>query len=183
MLNRENDTIFDLYNTTAGQSTGGFNGSFSPNGHLPHHAMDNLTSTSYLNYGHLGGTNKTVFGPGVGTGFLVIPSIRSTTVARTLHFATANASSDRDPLTVTLEGSKSRNLTELHSSSSWKLIYSGPTGINATRPPARNTYGAEQHLNNTQAYASYRLLITSQRGNRTDAVEYSEAQIHGDIWP
>ena len=188
ILNRVNDTIVGLFNTTAGGSTGGstgdFNDTYSPFGNLPQHAMDNLTSTSYVNYGRLGGANKSaVVGPGVGTGFLVIPLISNMTVARALRFATASNNSDRDPLTVTLEGSRASNLTALNSNSSWILIYCGPSGINVTHPQDRQTFGAVQNLTNMQSYASYRLLIASQRGNLTDAVEYSEAQIIGDVWP
>lgn len=184
ILNSVNDTIVGLFNTTAGGSTGGsthdFNDTYSPFGNLPQHAMDNLTSTSYLNYGQMGGANKSaVVGPGVGTGFLVIPSFSNMTVARALRFATAGNNSNRDPLTVTLEGSRAANLTTLHSNSSWRLIYRGPTGINDTHLRVRQTFVADQNLNNMQSYASYRLLITSQRGNLTDAVEYSEAQIIG----
>jgi hypothetical protein len=180
MLNGVNDTLVALFNTTAGRSTGRFNATYAPLGHSPRHAMDNLTSTSYLNYGHLGGANISAVAPGVGTGFLVIPSISNRTVAHALHFATASNNSDRDPLTVTLEGSRATNLYALHLNSSWTLIYSGSTGISST-PRTRETFGAEQALNNTLSYASYRLLITSQRGNWSDAVQYSEAQILGYI--
>lgn len=119
-------------------------------------------------------------GPGIGTGFLVIPSISSSTLACGLLFATAKDNPHRDPITVTLEGSNATNVTTLDHGSSWTLIYNGSTGINETSHPGFETNGTVQIFENTKRFSSYRLLITSQRGI-ADAVQYSEARIMGYI--
>ena len=175
-----NDIIVGLYNTTAGRSTGGLNGQYG-NGHmLPKYAMDNSTFTKYFNYGHKGGFNKKVDNAGAGTGFLVIPSISNSTLACGLIFATGNDRSDRDPITVTLEGSNASAMESLHNGASWTLIYNGSTGIDTVNDPGRLKYGAQQNFSNTIHFSSYRLLISSQR-NFSDAVQYSEARIMGYV--
>jgi hypothetical protein len=179
-LNQVNDTIIGLYNTTAGESTGGFNGTYSRVYEMPKYAMDGLVITKYLNFGHRGGPNLVVNGPGIGTGFLVIPSISNSTLACGLLFATANDNPQRDPINVTLEGSNALTIEALNRGSSWTLIYNGSTGIDTISN--RSTYGILQNFSNTKHFASYRLLITSQRGNG-DAVQYSEARIMGYILP
>ena len=138
-------------------------------------AFDNNVSTKYLNFGGTGHSGGNLFQPGVGSGFYVTPSISNASVATGLLFATANDVPNRDPLTVTLEGS---NSDSLDSASSWTLIYTGPTGINATINPGRQIYVQPQYFYNTVAYSSYRLLVTSQRGN-VSCVQYAEAQIIG----
>ena len=178
VLNQASDRIIGLYNTTAGRSTGGFNGTYSSVSEFPSSAMDNSTTTKYLNFGLTGGPGAVVYGPGIGTGFIVTPSISSSTLARGLLFATANDVPNRDPLTVTLEGSNMVTIAALNLGSSWTLIYSGATGINPTTDPGRSAYGTRQNFPNTIYYSSYRLLITSQRGNDS-SVQYSEARILG----
>jgi hypothetical protein len=176
-LNQVNDTIIGLYNTRAGGSTGGINGTYPPN-EAHKYAMDDSPETKYLNFGHKGDPQSLVDEPGIGTGFLVIPSVSNSTLACGLLFTTANDNSYRDPITVTLEGSNATSLTELHLDSSWTLIYNGSTGIDANN--SRKTNGTQQNFQNAKRFASYRLLITSKRGVG-DAVQYSEARIMGYI--
>ncbi len=175
-----NDTIIGLYNTTAGGSTGGFNGTYASPSQMPQQAMDDSLTTKYLNTGQLGGYNKSVNGPGIGTGFLVIPSISNSTIACGLLFATADDDPNRDPITVTLEGSNETLIEALNNGSSWTLIYSGSTGINAVNSPDRKTNGTQQNFPKKGPFASYRLLITSKR-NDSNSVQYSEARIMGYI--
>jgi hypothetical protein len=176
-ITRAGDNIVGLYNTAAGGSTGGKNGLFSTSAEYPDKAIDNLTSTKYFNYGMGGGSNTVINAPGVGTGFYVTPAISNTSVAISLCFATGNDRPNRDPITVTLEGS---NSNALDNGSSWTLIYSGPTGISATIDPGRMQYVPQQNFSNIIAYQSYRLLVTSQRGPEW-AVQYSEAEIIGYV--
>ncbi len=68
----------------------------------------------------------------------------------------------------------------LNSGSSWTLIYSGPTDINASVDPGRLTYVTQQNFSNTIAFSSDRFLVTSKRGT-DDSVQYSEACIIGYI--
>jgi len=100
-------------------------------------------------------------------------------VTRGLHFTTANDAANRDPITVTLEGSNETSIDMLQMASSWTLIYNGSTGISATVDPGRNTYVTPQNFTNTKAFVSYRLLVTSQRGADI-GTQYSEAQILGE---
>ena len=179
-VTKSGDRIIGLYNTTAGRSTGGFNGTYSSVNEYPLSAIDANTSTKYLNFGYKGCPRCIVYGPGIGTGFFVTPSISNATIARALLFATGNDSPNRDPITVTLEGSNASTITMLHQGSSWTLIYNGSTGISQTIDPGRETYVIQQNFSNTTPYSSYRLLITSQRGN-DNSVQYSESRIIGYV--
>ena len=162
-----------IYSTTAGGSTGGSNGMYSTTAEQPPSAIDSNVNTKYLNFG--GGSSS-----GIDSGFYVIPTISSTSIARALLFATANDVPDRDPLTVTLEGSHVSSGSALDLGTSWTLIYSGPTGIDPTVDPGRTLYVAQQSFANMVAYASYRILVTSKRGS-VNCVQYAEAQIIGYI--
>ena len=140
-------------------------------------AFDNNVLTKYLNFGGTGYGGATLFQPGARSGFYVTPSVSNASVAIGLLFATANDELNRDPLTVTLEGS---NNNLLDAGSSWTLIYTGPTGINAIMDPGRQIYAPPQYFYNTVAYRSYRLLVTSQRGSDC-SVQYAEAHIIGFV--
>lgn len=140
----------------------------------PLYAIDNSTSTKYLNFGvNSGGITATQ--PGLNTGFYVSPVSSNASVAIGLLFATAFDAPDRDPITVTLEGTNATGTAALNLGSSWTLLYSGPTGINATSVANRSMYVTPQIFSNTRAFRSYRLLVTSQRAN-DNSVQYAEAQ-------
>lgn len=158
-ITQSGDPIYGPYNTAAHGSTGGFGGMFSSSDEEPPMAIDGVLNMKYLNFGNYNsnGMSNTV---GVNTGFYVTPQISAYSVACGILFATANDSPNRDPLTITLQGT---NSTVLNSSYSWILIYSGPTGIDPVNNPNRSTYGTLQLFSNTRAYQSYRLLVTSQR--------------------
>jgi len=166
-LNSLGDEIIGLYNTTAGASTGTFDDLYSNTEELPKFAMDNLTATKYFNYGR------------IGSGFVVIPAISKSSVACGLLFATANDNPNRDPITVTLEGSNASDINAVRLGTNWTLIYKGPTGISAVMN--RKTYGLQQTFKNEKQFASYRLLISSIRVDGADAVQYSEARIIGYV--
>ena len=170
MLNSVNDTMFHVYNTTAGQITNDFYWMNMSHNFSLQHAMDNKTSTSYFIDSSMDGMNS---------GFIVIPSIYNVTIACAIRFATGNRTSMYDPLRITLEGSKDTEIDTLLYNNTWMLIYNGSTGINATGSPPRQSFGTQQTFNNTYWFASYRLLITEKRENQTGPIEYSEAQIIG----
>ncbi|CAF1071957.1 unnamed protein product [Rotaria sp. Silwood1] len=151
-ITRPGDTIIGVYNTTA----------------VPLLEVKMVGTGDY---------NVVAPAPGVGTGFYVTPAISNASITISLLFATANDSPNRDPITVTLEGS---NANALDNGSSWTLIYSGSTGISHTADPGRMVYVTRQNFSNTIAYRSYRLLVTSQRAPEW-GVQYSEAQIIGYI--
>lgn len=170
------DTIIGLYNTSAGQSTGGYDGLYASSVELPPQAMDDNVNTKYVNNGINGSFTANLLNPGANTGFFVIPSVSNASLAVAVRFATANDYPNRDPITITLEGSNESNTTALHLGSSWTLIYNGSTGLLPVN--ARRTYGVQQNFSNTQRFRSYRLLITTQR-DLTDCVQYSESVIIG----
>ncbi|CAF1515991.1 unnamed protein product [Rotaria sordida] len=170
------DPIVGLYNTSTGQSTGGYNGRYSNSAEDPPNAIDGLLNTKCLNFGVQDNDGFMLYNPGVNTFFFVTPTISNASVAVALLFATADEFPYRDPLTVTLEGTNATDVEALHLGSSWTLIYSGPTGID----PARNTYMQQQDFSNTIAFRSYRLLVTSQEG-LSNSVQYAEAQILGHV--
>lgn len=172
-ITRAGDPINGLYNTVAGGPTGGYEGRYSPYSETPNNTLDNDLTTKYLNYGTNGSMNAWQYQPGKNTGFYVSPTISNASVANGLIFGTGNDYPERDPLTLTLEGT---NSTSLNSSASWTLIYNGSTGIDAVNAPNRSTWGVLQVFSNTFAYRSYRLLMTSQR-NVSDSIQYSETHL------
>ena len=177
VIARAGDSIVGVYNTTAGGPTGARGGSVSFFSEEPPQAIDNNVNTKYLNFGSL--TIPYVPGQilGIGTGFYVTPNISNASIAIALRFATGNDEPDRDPLTVTLEGT---NSTALDLGTGWGLLYNGSTGINPTADPGRKTFVPQQNFSNSIAYRSYRLLVTSQR-NAAWCVQYAESQIIGYI--
>ena len=177
LITRAGDTIVGLFNTTAGKSTGGKDGRFAKSNELPAQAIDDSVGTKYLNYGGIGGHSIINNAPGVDTGYYVTPAISNASVAVGVCFATANDAPNRDPITITLEGTNSDALDD---GSSWSFIYNGSTGISPTDDPGRMTFVAQQNFSNSIAYKSYRLLVTSQRGPDS-CVQYSEAQIIGYV--
>ena len=156
-IKRAGDPIVGLYNTTADGSM----------------AIDGSLHIKYLNYGSNGSLGITMSQPGENTGFYVTPSIRNGSAACGPLFATANDRSALDSLTVTLEGT---NEIILNASSNWTLLYNDPTGIDPLIVPNRSVYGVIQLFSNTIAFRSYRLLVTSQRGDQ-DFTQYAESQI------
>ncbi|CAF3074528.1 unnamed protein product [Rotaria sp. Silwood2] len=145
-ITRPGDTIVEVYNTTAGASTGGKNGRYSATIEQPDQAIDNSTSTEYFNFGGTGDYNLVAPAPGVDTGFYVTPAITYASIAISLLFATTNDSSNSDPITVALEES---NVDTLDNGLSWTLIYNGSTGISFIVNPDRMVYVAKQNFSNT----------------------------------
>ncbi|UJR18959.1 hypothetical protein I4U23_022088 [Adineta vaga] len=173
-ITRSGDPIIGLYGTKAGGPTGGLNGRFTTiSSERPSSAIDNNVNTKYVNYGNYSYINGNFSQAGRDTGFYVTPTRITFSVANGIIFATASDYPERDPLTVTLEGT---NSTALNSSSSWTLLYTGATGIDPVTAPARQTNGTLQVFSNSIAFRSYRLLITSQRSYQ-DSVQYAEANI------
>lgn len=77
---------------------------------------------------------------------------------------------------MTIEGSNQMG-TALSQGSSWTLIYNGTTGLDDD--PDRKNIGVMILLPmNLKIFSSYRLLITSKRGNG-NLVQYSELQLFG----
>ena len=177
------DPITGIYQTLVGgnsiTSSVGTNTGQYPAAEAPQFAIDNSTATKYLNFGN-GNQNTSAAGKGVGTGFFVTPA-SGFSVLTGVHFAAANDSPERDPLTITIEGTTATS--NLNLGSSWTLIYSGPTGL--ATDPGRNTFGPIQSFLNGAAYTSYRVLISSERDAPINAnsVQYSEIELIGHLVP
>jgi len=86
-------------------------------------------------------------------------------------FGTNTQYSQRDPLTITIEGSN-LNGSALTLGSSWTLIYNGNSGL--LSDPGRSAWGTFQTLGSVSiSFQSFRVLVTSKRGLETCA-SYSE---------
>jgi hypothetical protein len=112
----------------------------------PPNSIDNNQGNKYLNFLQSG------------AGFIVTPSAIS--VLTGVRFSTGNDAPERDPFTITIEGTNSPNPTTTLNSS-WTLIYNGVTGL--ATDPGRNTFGATASFVNTLPFTSYRLLIQTVR--------------------
>ncbi|CAF1185805.1 unnamed protein product [Rotaria sordida] len=180
LLTTSNDRIVGIFNTVAGGNTnpasmdGNDAGSYYPK-ESPEHAIDNNVWTKYNNQGN-GPQSLSSPTKGVGTGFIVTPQY-GLSIVTSFQFATGNDRPQRDPLTITLEGT---NVTSDDQSigKNWKLIYMGETGLKID--PGRSSFGKRQTLNNTMAAKSYRLIVTSQRLPE-HSVQYSEAHLYGNV--
>ena len=172
------DHITGLYNTTAGCSTGGSNGTYPDCQEAPQYAIDDNVGTKYVNFGSGGCVGCTPARYGEKTGFYTTAANGTATVATGLLFATGNDSPNRDPIIVTLEGSNATSDADLNMGSSWTRIYNGSSGL--ATDPGRKSYGVTQRFSNTLAFRSYRLLVSLQRGD-DNAVQYSEAKILGNF--
>ena len=143
----------------------GGNGTQEP----PANALDGDTGSKY--FCHVQNGTKA---PGVDTGLLITPKIGSSIVTG-LQFDTADDMPDRDPMTVTLEGSNDPQAST-EGFKDFSLIYEGTSGLDSD--PDRGNEGEQIIFPNTTAYKTYRLLITKTRAP-TDATQYGEVILFG----
>lgn len=181
LLTTTNETVYGVWNTTAGSNSLLSSCCISSGcyftGEEPQMAFDQLNSTKYTSFGVC---NNLQVGPacGLNTG-LYLTLQRGLSLLRTVRFSTGTDISERDVLTVTIEGS-SESSTALMYGSSWSLIYNGSSGLeNVT---TRSTFGPTQLLSNNYMWCnSYRILSTSKRGNASSA-HYSEIELFGYLF-
>ena len=171
-----NETMFGVWNTTAGgdsiPATPGYSvGNFVPV-QTPTQAFDRNFSTKYVSFSAYSmGTSNT--NSGINTGLYLTPQ-RGPSLLTAIQFCTANDYEERDPLTMTIEGSNQTS-SALTYGSSWTLIYNGTTGLEGVTN--RSVYGPVVLLSyNSIWYASYRFFITSKRA-ALDGVQYSELEL------
>ena len=167
--------IVGLWSTTLGgnglQSTTGSSTGDYPSTESPPLCIDGNPSTKYLSFGDCPGSSSPLTCAS-NTGFHLTPLI-GPTIVRAVQIQTPFDSPDRDPLTMTLEGSNQTG-SALFSGSSWISIYSGLTGL--AMDPGRSTFGVKQVFSNSIAYTSYRVLMTSKRGS-SNSIQYAEIQL------
>jgi len=173
------DTIAPLKQTTKGRSNvlaeaGDFGGT-SSNDEQAANAIDGNLGTKYFNKAQNDDGSA-----GVDTGLVVTPHLGATVVTG-IQFATANDMPDRDPLTITLEGSNATDADKAKGKG-FTLIYKGPSGL--TKDPGRSNWGQVIAFANTGSYKTYRVLITQVRGgDNADATQFSEVKLVGLAGP
>jgi len=174
-----NETVYGIWNTVAGGNStlslpGTSIGSYYPS-EMPSNILDKNINTKYTNFGPC---NYNIFQTAVNCGVqsgLYLTLQRGAILLLGVRFCTALSLPNRDPITITIEGSNQTS-TALMLGSSWTLIYNGSTGLSSN--PGRGIYGPTQSFSNSIVYSSYRILVTSIR-NVTDAVQYAEVELIG----
>ncbi|CAF0798638.1 unnamed protein product [Adineta steineri] len=169
--------IYGVHDTRINQdsqaSGPGLSSGHYPTDHSPYSACDGNFRTKYLSYGRCSDHIHEV-ACGSDTGFYVELK-RGAALVTGLQICTGNDFPERDPLTVSLEGSNQSGAS-LILGSSWTLIYNGPSGLE--KDPGRLTCGIMQLMNNLIQYKSYRFLVSSKRGYG-NSVQYSEVKLFG----
>ena len=171
-------TIHAIYNTTVGvdsqEATPGIVGSGTyQSSQPPKNLFDNNSATMYASRGN--SYNETDTTAGLNTGFYVtVQQCRA--VLTGFQFTVGSSQANRDPLTVTIEGSNSADLTK---GQSWTFLYDGPTGLAGVTTTRGN--GLQQAINNIDSYISYRFLITAKRGPTSNLVIYSDVKLFGYV--
>ena len=179
LLTSKNETIYGVWNTTAGCSStlsvpGNSTGNYNPN-EIPNNAFDQNITTKHSSYGICNRSASGSLQCGADTG-VYLTLERGASLLASIRFRTAATVPDRDPMTITVEGSNQAP-SALLIGSSWTLIYTGSSGLDAD--PGRSSFGVTQLISgNGLWYSSYRLLITSKR-NISNAVQYSEVELYG----
>jgi lysophospholipase L1-like esterase len=139
----------------------------------PGNALDGDPTTKYFCHAQNGTKD-----PGVDTGLLITPKIGSSVVTG-IQFYTGNDMPDRDPVSITLEGSNDSGASN-EGCKNFTLIYEGKSGLDSD--PDRGNAGLQINFPNDVAYKTYRLLITKTRAT-TDATQYGEVILLGKPAP
>jgi hypothetical protein len=181
VITKPSDPIVGIYNTTVGgsslNSTNGTGHGQYMNGEDPTKCIDFFNST-YLNFG----SSSYPAGPvsataGVGTGIYTIPQVGAS-VLLSFQFQTAGDTPNRDPLSISLEGSNATG-SFLSVGTSWTLIHSGSTGLSSYPfNVTRFAWGPIQNFTNTKLFTAYRMLVQSQRGPDI-GTQFSEIHLFG----
>jgi len=183
-LTKTTETVYGIWKTIAGGNSSaasvGSNSGNYPSGYEPDNLFDNSVYTSYKAYGQCTFLTLPVSSVcGEKTGFYFSP-LRGPTLLVVLQFyATVGLGFITNPQTLTLEGSNA-SPAALTLGSSWTLIYSGVTGLDALVSIGQAGSIIWVSTNSTW-YSSYRLLITSKAGLET-TVSYSEVKFYGYVY-
>ena len=166
-----------MWNTIAGgnntlSSSGSSTGNFYP-GEIPLYACDGNINNKYTSFGPC--TSAGMSGTcGLNTGFYRTPQ-RGASLIIGFQICTSSSIPERDPVTITLEGSNQPSST-LNLGSSWTLIYNGPSGL--AIDPGRLSCGIPQLFANSNWYLSYRFLVSAKR-SVSSSVWYSDVLFIG----
>jgi hypothetical protein len=180
------DPIVGIWQTAiGGNSTASTAGTASagqyPAAEAPANAIDGRylgppatpAATKYLNFGTGGAGGVSAITKGQGTGYYVTPAIGSSIVTG-IQVATANDAPERDPLTVSIEGSNATG-ADLALGSSWTVIQSS-VNLGIDTNPGRFVLGPAVGFANTTPYTSYRVLVQTQRAS-ANSTQYGELNL------
>lgn len=173
LLNILPGTIFAVWNTFAGgnntvATVGSAVGTYV-NGQPP----DNLIDTSLTSrYSSRGSSLNNDSIAGLNTGFFATVA-QCQPVLVGFRLANAYPDVDREPLTLTVEGT---NCTDVIACVSWMLLYNGSTGLDVVA--TAYGYGDFRPISNSAIYKSYRFLMTSKR-SVSSLVTYGGVQLFG----
>ena len=124
--------------------------------------------TKYLNFD---GANE---GP---SGFVVTPSLGITYVTG-IALQSANDGPERDPKSITLEGSNDDEITE-YDSGNWQLI----TQIDDIPAWTGRFQTKELFFDNDRAFKHYRWVVALTQGNNTCCMQIAEVELLGAVPP
>jgi len=123
----------------------------------PANAIDG-TQAKYLNFDAANNAKP--------VGFVVTPSVGATTITG-ITMESANDSPDRDPLSITIEGSNDASVTNF-SSGNWTLIYANANipAWTAIYTNSNDRYALQTfYFPNSTPYTSYRWTVLKTQGN------------------
>ena len=120
--------------------------------------------TKYLNFD---GSNSNP------SGFVVTPSLGMTYVTG-MALQSANDAPDRDPKSITLEGSNDDEITG-YDSGNWQLI----TEISDIEPWTGRFQTKEIFFDNDRAFKHYRWVVTDTQGPSTCCMQIAEVELLG----
>jgi len=174
-LNAESGTIYAVWNTYAGgistpatENSTGVGTYYTSSS--PSNLFDNNLNTKFSSRGNSSsGTNLIA---GLNTGFYVT-IVQCQPVLIGFRFGNAYNNSDREPITITIEGT---NCAVVATCGNWTLLYNGSAGLDMQENSL--DYGEYESISNNNIYQSYRFLVTSKRSSST-FVSYSEVQLFG----
>ncbi|CAF1037549.1 unnamed protein product [Adineta steineri] len=177
---RTNEVVYAIWNTIAGSDSSPSLPSETATGAYwptepPEAALDGDLSTEYSNHGICIGSSPVQDVCGIETGFYITFNSTPFILVKFRIITNKNLAS-RDPKRITVEGSNNTE-SDLVFGKSWTLVYDGDAGLSTNL--RRQTYGDTQTmLNNSLSFRSYRILITSKRGEEV-CVSYSEFEMMG----
>lgn len=149
------------------------NGINYPGGEAPAKSTDGNLDSKYLNFGK---TN---------VGFLIVPSMGPSKLT-SVQMATANDSPNRDPMTISIEGTNEPFNPQTYLgvfNTSWTLVYSGSSGLEALSADdatGRKVWGVEKPIVGAGTFTYYRVLITTLRdAGGANSMQFSEIALNG----
>jgi len=148
-------------------AAGGGSGNAFPTAESPANAINNNQADKYLNFQQ------------ANAGFITtIATNGPKATVKGFRFSTGNDAVERDPATITIEGTNDANPTTTLNSS-WTSIYSGVSGL--ATDPGRNTFGSQISFAESAAFSSYRVLITAVRTPGTaNSFQFGEIELIGN---